>query len=94
MNAKWKSKMQSKDFREREAFVEYLGKKKSIKRASEFLASFLDDEESIVRSAAINSLAKLGSTKYFNKVLRLLEDNDEIVRIEAVTYIACLGKSK
>ncbi|MCL5773091.1 MAG: HEAT repeat domain-containing protein [Firmicutes bacterium] len=94
MNAKFEEKLNSKKYLVRERLANFLGRRKNITEAPGILVRLLNDKSSFVRSEALNSLMKIGSKKYFSKVLPLLDDKNYVVKIDAIECIARLGKKR
>lgn len=91
---KLEQRIKNKDYRVREKVARFLGRRKSIKGACKLLVRLLSDKESLVRSAALISLRRIGNKKYSFMVLPLLNDRDEVVRVDAVECVAWLGGKK
>jgi HEAT repeat protein len=66
----------------REAIINLLGKA-LFDESEEVILPFLNDEEAIVRAAAVNALNELGSQERFPEFLRALGDSNDQVRIAA-----------
>lgn len=89
----WIALFESKDYREREALAEHLGKKRS-QASFDLLVQLLGDKESLVRSRALEALTERGISDGFKAALPLLKDKNDVVRVNAIECIGALGEGR